>query len=495
MLDYTIITSGEAVQMRVDKRALKFRESLWTFTTTVLPKISPTLQPSIADIAWLIVNHFFTPVDNEELYLKYVKIWKNRPVESNPSVELLAICAWRIRLYLTYNQPEMAFKLFQQITKTVLHKRPFLDSELETCCLPTSKRFPLPKIPDSDISLLFDLGEILKQTKENLTLRTFTKQINIPFKELISHLQRLEMVFGNMVAFEALGLYWLRAEVKINSNRSVQPLIERFNPLAYRCELHSTLMKYQEGHENNIERFSIEFAYPIDQEDVLFEWTIKNKIKLYRKIKEQLYQNFNVLYKDPWHPMDVARSKNAFLITFKHNLDRITLNKQLLQIIEIYQKIKIFSKGIEIDEADCLLPFHKLGAHLKMDVAKIYQKAPNFFQQQILTPYFYSRLLGYTPEKVVEGSESLLHDEGKTYLYARGESLQPFIEEKKSWTDKIFRLYVPNISSKLIELYGFRALKRVFWDVPPYFVHVNRYNIKKSCWQYPKLPNIQDLLN
>ncbi len=486
---------GEYIRMRADKRALKFREVIWTFTTTVLPKIPPILQPSVADIAWIILNHYFTPADNEELYFKYEKIWKNRPIEPNNHVELLAICAWKMRLYLTYNQPEMAFKLFQQVTKTILHKGDTLDSELEACCLPTSERFPLPKIPDTDISLLFDLGETFKQAKENLTLRSITRKMNISLENLKTHLNKLEMVFGNMVAFEAFGLYWLRAEVEIDSNHSVQPLIERFKPLAYRCEVHSPLVKSHEVYDNDSTRFSVEFAYPIDQTHVLFEWAIQNKIKLFRRVKEMLYQNFNVLYRDPWHPMDIIPSRNAFLITFTHDLNRIALNKRLLQIIEVYQKLRIFSKGNEGDVADCLLPFHKLGAYLKMDVATVYQEAPTLFQKQILVPYFYSSFLGYTPEKVIEGNESILHDEAKGYLYARSEAIQPFIKEKNSWDDKIFRLYVPEILPRLHELYGFRTLKRVYWDVPPCFVQVKRYDMKRSCWQYPKLPSFRDPLS
>ncbi|MFX0209988.1 MAG: hypothetical protein ACFFDT_28665, partial [Candidatus Hodarchaeota archaeon] len=406
--------------MSVDERILKFREAIWAFTNNILPKISTELQPSVADIAWLIINHFFSPEDSEELYSKFQRIWGNRSVESNYHVELLAYCAWKIRLYLTFNQPEMAFSLFQQIAKTVVHKVANLKSELEKCCLPTSKYFPFPKIQENDVSLLYGIAETFRQTQKNLTLRLLANRLKTPFEELLLQLKRLEVVFGCMIAFEALGLYWLRAEVEINSFHGLQRLIERFKPLAYRCEIHDQF------HNDDTTSFSVEFTYPIAQKKILFEWASENRIRLYRKVNEQIFQNFNVLYKEPWSPKDVTVVKPGIQTIFEYNIDVILLNKLILQIIDIYQKLVFFTESQKIDEINCLLPIHKIGSQLKTNVVVARQEATKLFQQRILIPYFYSNLLHFTPEVVLEGNEKILHDEAQAFLYARTEALQQF---------------------------------------------------------------------
>ncbi len=480
--------------MSIDNRVLKFREAIWAFTANVLPKISPELRPAVADIAWLIANHFSSPEDSEELYTKFQKIWDNRSPEPNYRVELLAYCAWKIRLYLTFDQPKIAFRLFQQITKAILHKPTALVFELESCCLSSSNNFSIPKIPEEDISTLFGIGEACEQIKGNLTLNKLTKQMKIPLNELNSYLQKFEMAFGCMVAFEAIGLYWLRAEVQVNSFHHLQQLIERFKPLAYRCEVHGSLKRSHEGFDGDLIRFSTEFAYPIAQENKLTEWAGKNRVQLYRRINERIYQNFGVLYKERWTPKDIARAKYGFQTEFEYKTNEILLDKRLFQIVKTYITPIAFYKDMKVNELNCLLPFYKLALHLKTDVTGVHQEATKLFQKRILTPYFYSNLLHYSPEKILEGNQALLHDEAQGFLYARSEMLESFNKENQIWDERIFRLYVPDVSPKLLELHGFRALKRVYWTKISNSIQENWYNFKISCWQSPKLPHIYDLL-
>ncbi|MFX1514307.1 MAG: hypothetical protein ACFFCQ_17165 [Promethearchaeota archaeon] len=481
--------------MSVDDRALKFREAVLIFIIKHLPKILPEVQPAVADMAWLIVNHFFSQEESKELFGKFQKIWELRSVESNYQIELLAYCAWKIRLYLTFDQPEKAFRLFQQITKILLYKGIALDAELEACCLPISKNFPFPKIPEKDILLLFGVSEAVKQTKGNLTLRMIMKQTKYGFEELIQRLQNFEMNFGCLVAFEALGLYWLRAEVEINSQNNLQPLIERFKPYVYHCEFHSPLKRSYEPCEDGFKRFSFEFAYPIAQKNTLFEWARKNQVQLFRKVNERIYQNFNVLYKEGWTPKDTTIVKPGSQITVDYNLNEIQLTKLVLQIIDVYQKVIFFSKGVEVDEVNCLLPIHRIGSELKTGVILARQETTKLFQQRILIPYFFSNLLVEPPEKIVEGTEFSLSDEAESFLYTRTETLQRCNEEKKGWEEKIVRMYTPEVSPKLIKMSGFRTLQRVYWEVPVSYVRVDRYDLEKSCWRFPKLPHIHDLLN
>jgi hypothetical protein len=478
--------------MSVDDRFLKFREAIWVFTDKILPKIDPVLQPSLADIAWLMANHFFAPEDSKKLYLKIREIWRNRSLEPNYQIELLSLGAWKIRLLLTFNQQESAFKLFQYITKAVRYKKEELEAELEAVCLPSSDNFPLPKISEADIEFLFGIGRTCQQTQGNLTISHIAKQINLTKENVISYLQKLEMVFGCMISLNALDLFWIRAEIDIKSHQSYAQLIERFKPIAHRCEAHSSLLKSNKTTEFQPTRFSIEFLYPIKLKNTLKKWAIKNGVCIYYLTKQQLYQNFNILYNDPWNPQDVNQLKSKGFITIMENSSNILeLSRPILQIIETYLKPVAFYEGRETEVVDCLLPFYKLGSHLKLQAEKAHQLAVKLFQQRILVPYVYSDLFFFTPEIILEGNEFLLHDEARRYLYARAEGLQSLLAEEK---EDLFRLYVSTVSTKLLKQYKCRIVKRLYWEPPAPIIQADMYDFDHSCWKYHELPQIYDLL-
>ncbi len=481
--------------MSAVKRVDKFREAIWLFVAKTLPKMPVELQPSLADMAWLMANHFFSPEVSQKLYLRLQKIWLNRSLESNNQVELLAYCAWKLQLYLTFNQPEIAFSLFQEIIKVIRYNDHKLETNLELCCIPNSKKFPLPRIPEEDMKFLFGISQACQQSQSNLTINYLANKMACSQKDLIWYLNKIKMVIGSLVAFEALGLYMLRVEIEISSNQNWPQLLERIKPIIYRCEAHTSPSKTPKENDLYPTQLSMEFLYPISQEKPLFKWAARNKIRVLRKVEQYLYQNFNVLYKDQWDPLGTTRlkskgSRTSIIITS----NKLEVNKRLLRITETYLKPAAFLGNRKAETADCLLPFHRLGSYLKMREKWAHKTAAELFQKRILVPFLYSELLRFDPEFILEGEELTLQDKAKSYLYTRGEMLQPFNVEKQAWNQhqKVFRLYVPKVSVSDFEEFEVRSLKRLYWASPRPLIQVNMYDFKKSSWKCPKLPDLHD---
>ncbi len=483
--------------MTINDRGAKIRDAIIIFIDKIIPRISPDLQPLLANLAWLMANHFFSPEASQELYLKLQRIWHDESLTTKEQTELLTYCAWKLRLYLTFNQPKTAFELFQHITKTVQYRENNLGDVLKVHCLPRSESFPLPKIPKEDIRFLFNVGELIQQTQSNLTVPRIADHINFSREETVSLLRKLEMVFGCMIAVEALGLYWIRAEINIPPYYNIMELVERFKPFAYRCEAHSLPSKLNKGSDFQPDRLSVRFLYPITCKNDLFSWARKNGVFLLRNVEEHLFQNFEVLNEERWHPLAVSPLKtNTQKISIKYNANKTEVNQRVLQIVDTYLRPASFIGTGKIEPADFMLPLHRLGEYLKMGRSQAYQIVTTLFTQQILVPFFLSDLLLYTPDKILEIPEVLATDEARGYLYARSHMYYPLNEEKRDWDEsrKITRLYVPEIVPRSLEKYDFRTVKRLFYASPRPALQINSYNVYSADWNPPKLPRLNDLL-
>jgi hypothetical protein len=482
----------ENMLMAKSDRTSDFRAALWTLTTRVIPKASPVLQSSLSKIAQLLGNYILSPEESEKLYHEIREIWFNEPLEIDPRINLLAYCAWKLRLYLIFDQTESAYQLFKELIGQIRHSDPSSE-ELEPICLPDSKRFPLPTIPVEHIEFLYTVAEACQQEHGSITIKKIAEMSAWTQQKVISYLNKLEMWFDCLVATEALGLYWVRAEIEIHSINIIPQLLHKFKPFTIRCEVHSPRKHSKSFTPSDFipQRFSVEFLYPIDRQRELLDWGRKNNLILYRLIEHNLYQNFNVFFNDQWHGKKTTRLlKDAFQTTIDYPKDRIEITKELLRIIEVYKTPAAFSKVRIKGTTDTLLPFADLGTQLGLRENWARQIASNLFKQGILVRYQISYPLSFTPEMLLDGEELALHVEAQRYLYARRETLQPFKEERNGLDSKIYRLYIPEISPNMQQM-GFRMIKQLYHEQPP-LILVNRYNFSKFCWKSPNLPELGD---
>ncbi len=473
-------------------RDSNFRAALWTLTTKVIPQASPILQPSLTKIAQLLGNYLLSPEESEKLYHEIREIWLNEPLEIDRRINLLAYCAWKLRLYLTFDETDTAYQLFRKLIQLIRHDDPSID-ELEAIGFLDSESFPLPIIPGEDIEFLYIVAEACQQRKGTVTLKRLAEMTKYPIKNVISYLKKLEIVFGCLFASEALGLYDVRVEIDLHSNKQLLPLLEKFKPFAIRCEAHSPKQFSKTVSLSNFtpERLSVEFYYPVNQQDSLFAWAKRNNLKLHIRFEQHIYQNFNVYYRDAWHAKKLTRIKtDAFQTTIENRKERIELSKAHLQIIELYLKQAVFSTGKEQGTIDGLLPFSNLGEHLGLREDWARHTAANLFNQGILVRYSLSLLVGFWPEIILEGNELSLHEKAQQYLYARREKLQLFDDETGSKT-RLYRLYVPEISKQIMQQSGFRIIKRLYYAPPP-LIQSTSYNFEEFSWNAPHLPEINE---
>ncbi|MFX1513866.1 MAG: hypothetical protein ACFFCQ_14880, partial [Promethearchaeota archaeon] len=450
------------------------REAVWTFTNHIIPSAPLHLQESLLNIVWLMNNFFLSQEESEMLYLKIFEIWDSESLEIDQEKELLAWCAWKLRLYLLFDQKQTALHLFRELMKSV--RRGISEQELLRLCSDSSTHFPLPKISEEDTKSLFRIAEVFQAKEGSITIKQLADLMHLTKGEVIDFLTKFEITFGCMVAAEALGLYHLYAEVEVQDLETLPQLLEYLKPFVIRCAILSGLQQSP----NNPRRLSFRFYYPIEKQDRLFDWAIKNKIRLYRQSERHIYQNFNVLLKEFWFEKKTTEMEEAsFQITLENSIDQIKLTRDILQIVETYLITTFFSKAQIPQKLNHLIPYSKLSDKLGLREEWSRHMAAKLFSKRVLVRYFYISHF-FRPSFLLKGPELVLHTEAKKYLYARLESYIPFNNEIMTWErQKVYQLYSLSLSPELLQKYPTMKINRVFESQPP-VISARMYDFDKS---------------
>ncbi len=465
-----------------------FKEALWTFTTKIIPSAPSHLQKSLLNIAWIMGNYSLSQEESEKLFFEIYEIWDKGSFKYEPRKELLAWCAWKLHVYLLFDQKEIAFQLFRQLMRTV--RRGISEQDLNQLCSDSSTKFPLPRIPKEDIEFLYTLAKVCQSQRGGVTIRRLAGMQNLTHKKVEEYLTKFEITLGCIVAAEALGLYHLYVEVEIENEEKIYQFLELLKPFIIRSDFLSPLNQHLDGPK----RISFRFHYPIEEKDQLFKWAIDNRVRLYRQIECHIYQNFNILHKESWHEKETSEEEQKiFHVTLINTKDQIEITEDIIRIIETYLIPTVFSKARVPATSDQLIPYKDLGILFGLREEQTRRMAARLFSNQILIRYFYSSIL-FSPSLMIEGPELELHTEAKKYLYARLESFLPFNEEIRTWErEKVYQLYSLDLSPDLLQKYSIRRIKRLHSGELPW-IRADMYDFNQDSWKVPKLPTISDLL-
>ncbi len=469
-------------------RLSDLRTALWKLTTDIIPQTPENLQPALANMVRLLGNHLLDPEESYKIFTEIREIWDIDSLELDPRINILALCTWKMRLYLIFNLAESAFQLFRRVMQVVRTGGPDYE-ELQFVARPHSAEFPFPLIPDEDIEFLNTVGYAIQEYSD-VSIRKLAKLSDLSQQKTLSRLKKFEMVFGYMVAVETLGLNWVRAEIELRSADRLSLLLEKFKPFAYRCELHSP------NHEKLFPaRFSVEFLYPVDQQKQLKEWGKRNNGQLYQQVGQHIYQNYNALNKGQWYDKETTQPKRGVHQSVLRNVHKqIKLTRDLLRVLESCRQGVRFRSDLVTENREKPAPDYQLRLQFMLKEDWMWKLAGNLFKQGILVPYFFSNLLLWRPEYVVEGDNLKFHTEGIKFLYARQETLKSIEEPDDGVNLTKSRLYVPEVTPELQYQKEFRRVKRIHYSPNEVLTRMSQYSFEGACWKAPNLPTIREFL-